>query len=75
MDVHAWVGVDQGRREESGMCAIELTIDALSKAVDDTIGHVDCSTQHMKESGLDIHGQHGISSVATHRRIQVWIGA
>ena len=43
--------------EESGMCAFELTIDALNKAVDDMIHHKDCSTQHMKlESGLDIHG-------------------
>ena len=67
--MHAWVGVDQGRREESGMCAFELTIDALSKAVDDTIGRMDCSKQHMKESGLDIHGQPGISSVANRRRI------
>ena len=68
--MHAWIGVDHGRGGKSGLCAFELTIDALSKVVDDTIGHMDSSTQHMKESGLDIHG-----SVATGRMIQVWTGA
>ena len=34
--------------EESGMCAFELTIDALSRAVNDMIGQMDCGTQHMK---------------------------
>ena len=46
------------------MCAFELITEALSRAVDDMNGRMECSTQHILESGLDIHGQHVISSVA-----------
>ena len=46
------------------MCAFELITEAQSRAVDDMNGRMECSTQHILESGLDIHGQHGISSVA-----------
>ena len=53
------------------MYAFELTVDALSRAVDDMISHKERSTQHIQESGLDIHGQHGISSVAFCRNAQV----
>ena len=45
------------------MCAFELITEAQSRAVDDLNGRMECITQHVLESGLDIHGQHGISSV------------
>ena len=64
LNVHARVGVDQGRRRYVGMCAFELITEAPSRAVDDMNSRMECSTQHILESGLDIHGQHGISSVA-----------
>ena len=47
-----------------GMRAFELITEALSRAVDDMNGRMECSMQHILESGFDIHGQHGISSVA-----------
>ena len=62
LNVQARVGVDQGRRRCVGMCAFELITEAQSRAVDDVNGHMEYSTQHILESGLDIHGQHGISS-------------
>ena len=46
------------------MCAFELITEAQSRAVDDMNSRMECSTQNILESGLDIHGQHGISSVA-----------
>ena len=63
LDVHARVGVDQGRRRYVGMCAFASITEALSRAVDDLNGRMECCTQHVLESGLDIHGQHGIPSV------------
>ena len=48
LNVHVWVGVNpRQERRVRGMCAFELTIDALNKAVDDTIRHMDRSTQHI----------------------------
>ena len=47
-----------------GLCTFELITEAQSRAVDDLNGRMECSMQHILESGLDIHGQHGISSVA-----------
>jgi len=46
-----------------GMYASELTTEAQSRAVDDVNSRMERSTQHILESGLDIHGQHGMSSV------------
>ena len=57
------------------MCAFELITKAQNRAVDDLNGRMECSTQHVLESGLDIHGQHGISSVAFYRDVKVWSGA
>ena len=45
-----------------------------NRVVDDMSSRKECNTQHMQESGLDIHDQHGISSVAFHRDVQVWKG-
>ena len=42
-----------------------LISEAQSRAVDDMTIRKECSMQHVQESGLDIHGQHGLSSVAT----------
>ena len=47
----------------AGLCTFESITEAQSRAVDDLNGRMECSTQHVLESGLDIHGQHGISSV------------
>ena len=48
----------------SGLCTFESITEAQSRVVDDLNGRMERSTQHVLESGLDIHGQHGISSVA-----------
>ena len=46
-----------------GLCTFESITEAQSRTVDDLNGRMECSTQHVLESGLDIHSQHGISSV------------
>ena len=40
------------------MCASELTTEAQSRAVDDLNGRLECSTQHVLESGLDMYQEH-----------------
>ena len=50
---------------------LNLISEAQSRAVDDMRSRKECIMQHIQESGLDIHGQHGISSMAFCRDVQV----
>ena len=62
--------------EDAQACVpLNLISEAQSRAVDDMRSRKECSTQYVQESRLDIHGKHGIPSVASCRDVLVWTGA